>query len=120
MLHTAFGFSAVTSARYEAIDARRVRVTGSRWVAGRYTVKLEGATLAGYQTSILAVLRDPHYVTRAQKWAHELHAYLTIQIAHRIGLNADAYSLEFRLIGMNSALGSMDGGAPPSAMPVRQ
>jgi hypothetical protein len=108
ILYEPGGHLDVTSARYEAIDARRVRVTGSRWVAGRYTVKLEGATLAGYQTSILAVLRDPHYVTRAQKWAHELHAYLTSQIAHRMGLNADAYSLEFRLIGMNSALGSVE------------
>jgi len=108
ILYEPGGYLDVTRARYEALDARRVRVTGSRWVPGRYTVKLEGATPAGYQTSILAVLRDPHYVTRAQNWAHELHAYLTSQIAQRMGLNADAYSLEFRLIGMNSALGSME------------
>jgi hypothetical protein len=54
------------------------------------------------------VLRDPHYVTHAQKWADELQAYLTCQIAERMGLHAGAYLLEFRLIGMNSALGGME------------
>jgi Acyclic terpene utilisation family protein AtuA len=108
ILYEPGGHLDVTCARYDALDARRVRVTGSRWVPGRYTVKLEGATLVGYQTSILAVLRDPHYVAHAQKWAVELHAFLACQIAQRMGLGDDAYSLEFRLIGMNSALGDME------------
>jgi hypothetical protein len=108
ILYEPGGHLDVTCARYDALDARRVRVTGSRWVPGRYTVKLEGATLVGYQTSILAVLRDPHYVAHAQMWADELHAFLACQIAQRMGLGDDAYSLEFRLIGMNSALGDME------------
>ena len=108
ILYEPGGYLDVTGARYDALDARRVRVTGSKWVPGRYTVKLEGAILAGYQTSILAVLRDPHYVAQAQKWAAELHAYLASQIAQRLGLHAEAYSLEFRLIGINSALGTME------------
>jgi hypothetical protein len=108
ILHEPGGRLDVTDARYHALDARRVRVTGSRWVPCRYTVKLEGATPVGYQTSILSVLRDPHYVTHAQKWIDELHEYLRGQISMRMGLNADAYSLEFRLIGVNSALGGME------------
>jgi hypothetical protein len=108
ILHEPGGHLDVAAARYHALDARRVRVTGSRWVPGRYTVKLEGAMLAGYQTSILCVLRDPHYVMHAQKWIDELHAYLTSQITMRMGLSADAYSLEFRLIGVNAALGGME------------
>ena len=108
ILYEPGGHLDVTGARYDALDARRVRVTGSKWVPGRYTVKLEGAALAGYQTSILAVLRDPHYVTHAQQWVDELQAYLASQIAQRMGLDADAYSLEFRLIGMSAALGGME------------
>jgi hypothetical protein len=108
ILYEPGGHLDVRYARYDALDARRVRVTGSRWVPNRYTVKLEGATLAGYQTSILAVLRDPHYVTHAQMWVDELLAYLTCQITERMGLYAGAYSLEFRLIGMNAALGAME------------
>jgi hypothetical protein len=71
-------------------------------------VKLEGARLAGYQTSILAILRDVRYVTHAQKWVEELHAYVSGQVAQRMRLDASAYSLEFRLIGMNSALGALE------------
>jgi hypothetical protein len=108
ILYEPGGHLDVTAARYAALDGRCVRVTGSRWVPGRYTVKLEGAALVGYQTSILAVLRDHRYVANAQRWVDELHAYLTDQIAKRMGLGAEAYALEFRLIGMNSALGDME------------
>lgn len=114
ILYEPGGHLDVTAARYGALDQRRVRVTGSKWVPGRYTVKLEGASLVGYQTSILAVLRDSRYVANAQRWADELHGYLTDQIARRMALGAEDYSLEFRLIGMNSALGDMENrqGAP--------
>ncbi|MFM9942548.1 MAG: acyclic terpene utilization AtuA family protein [Hyphomicrobiaceae bacterium] len=108
ILHEPGGHLDVSAARYGALDERCVRVTGSQWVPGRYTVKLEGARIAGYQTSILAVLRDPHYVANAQAWIDKLHAYLTGQIAQRMGLEPPAYSLEFRLIGANSALGPME------------
>src|SRR6185503_10672564 len=37
-----------------------------------------------------------------------LQAYLIDQITKRMGIDADAYSLEFRLIGVNSALGGME------------
>ena len=114
ILYEPGGHLDVTAAKYQALDHRRVRVTGSRWVPGRYTVKLEGARLAGHQTSILAVLRDPHYVANAQAWADKLLAYLAGQIATRLGLDPAAYSLEFRLIGVNAALGCMENrqGAP--------
>jgi hypothetical protein len=98
----------VTAARYTALDARRVRVEGSAWVPGPYTVKLEGARAAGYQTTILAVLRDPRYVAQARDWVAGLTAFLTAEIARRMGLDAKDYTLEFRLIGVDAALGAME------------
>lgn len=114
ILYEPGGYLDVTGAKYRSVDDRRVRVTGSKWVPGTYTVKLEGARLGGYQTSIMAVLRDPRYVVGAKEWIARLHAYLTDQIATRMGLSADRYSLEFRLIGIDSALGRMENrtGAP--------
>lgn len=102
------GYLDVRGAHYTALDARRVRVEGSQWVPGAYTVKLEGARAAGYQTTILAVLRQHHYVTNAQVWADKLHAYLTGQITERMGLTPPDYTLEFRMIGTNGALGSLE------------
>lgn len=98
----------VRDARYTALDDRRVRVEGSRWVPGPYTVKLEGARAAGYQTTILAVLRDQHYVSHAQDWVDSLTAHCIAAIAGRTGMGPEAYGLEFRLIGVNSALGAME------------
>jgi hypothetical protein len=108
ILYEPGGHLDVTEARYEALDPRRVRVTGSRWVPGRYMVKLEAARIAGYQTTIMAVLRDAHYVAHAQKWVDQLQAYLADLITARMGLAASDYALEFRLIGVNSALGAME------------
>lgn len=99
----------VTQATYAAIDAGRVRVGGSTWIpAERYTVKLEGARIAGYQTTTLAILRDPRYVANANEWVHKLNQFLIHEISERMGLSEPDYALEFRIIGMNAALGELE------------
>ena len=102
------GYLDVSEARYSALDSRKVRVEGARWVPGKYTVKLEGARLAGHQTTILAILREERYVRHAREWTEKLHAFLTEQIAARMGLGAADYTLEFRLIGVDGALGAAE------------
>lgn len=49
----------VTRARYAALDARAVRVTGSEWDPKPYTMKLEGAGGGQYQTMMLVGIQDP-------------------------------------------------------------
>ncbi|WP_022707362.1 acyclic terpene utilization AtuA family protein [Paracoccus zeaxanthinifaciens] len=102
------GYLDVTAARYAALDDRRVRVEGSEWVPGPYTVKLEGARIAGFQTTIMAILRNAHYVANAQAWVDRLNGFLAPEIERRMGLTPDAYSLDFRLIGVNGALGPIE------------
>jgi len=105
----------VTEARYEAEDDRSVRVTGSRWVpADRYTVKLEGARRAGFQTVLMALLRDPTYVANAEAWAADIVAKCRAKTEERLGLGADAYTIELRLIGQNASFGALEtrSGAP--------
>ncbi|MGZ3216840.1 acyclic terpene utilization AtuA family protein [Paracoccus sp. T5] len=108
------GYLDVTGAHYSALDDRRVRVEGSAWVPGPYTVKLEGARIAGYQTTILAILRDAHYAQNAQAWVDRLTGFLQAEIRTRMELSPDDYGLEFRLIGVNGALGALEnrGGDP--------
>lgn len=102
------GYLDVTGARYTALDDRRVRVEGSSWVPGPYTVKLEGARIAGYQTTILAILRNAHYAQNAQAWVDRLTGFLQAEIATRMDLDPADYGLEFRLIGVNGALGPLE------------
>lgn len=114
LLYEPGGHLDVTGAKYEALDERRVRVTGSEWVpSNRYTVKLEGARIGGYQTTTLAILRDERYVANARQWVDKLHAFLTRQIEKRMELAAGDYDLEFRLIGIDAALGALE--TKPSA-----
>ncbi len=109
VLYEPGGHLDVSGARYEALDERRVRVTGSEWVpSNRYTVKLEGARIGGYQTTILAILRDERYVANAPEWVEKLSGFVGGQIEKRMGLAAADYELEFRLIGVDGALGALE------------
>ncbi len=98
----------VTRARYHALDARRVRVEGSEWVPGPYTVKLEGARRAGYQTMLLAILREARYLANAQAWADKLVTRLQALVGDQLGLASGDFSIELRLIGVNAALGALE------------
>jgi len=109
ILYEPGGHLDVTGARYEAASAESVRVTGSKWVPSEhYTVKLEGARVAGYQTVILAILRDARYVANAREWAEKLTARLYRDVEKRMGLTADRFDFEIRLIGVDSALGPVE------------
>lgn len=106
LLHEPGGHLDVRGARYTALDGRRVRVEGSSWVPGAYTVKLEGARVAGYQTTILAVLRDPHYVAHARARVARLPAmagslaFVPLDIAV---IGAVGYPLFRRVFGFDHA-----------------
>ncbi|SEN49293.1 Protein of unknown function [Pseudorhodobacter antarcticus] len=108
ILYEPGGHLDVTGTQYHALDATRVRATGSKWVPGPYTIKLEGARAAGYQTTLLAVLRDAHYVSNAALWVEKLGAFLIALITKRMGLDPATYDLDFRLIGANATLGAME------------
>jgi len=105
ILHEPGGHLDVTEARYKALDNRRVRVEQSRWVPSDfYTVKLEAALCAGYQTTLLAIIREPRYVANSKLWADKLVAVCHEKVAETLGPQT-AYSVEVRLIGVDAALG---------------
>ncbi len=109
LLYEPGGTLDVTQAQYEQLDDRSVRVTGSTWhEAEKYTVKLEAACRTGFQCSIIAVLRDKRYVNNAQLWVDQLSAFLKTEIHNSLQLTDNDYSLEFRLIGVNSVLGDLE------------
>lgn len=53
------GYLDVSTAQYEQLDDRSVKVWGARWVHQPYTIKLEGVQAVGYRTITLAGVRDP-------------------------------------------------------------
>ncbi len=109
ILYEPGGYLDVTGAKYTALDERRVRVEGSDWVPSPdYTVKLEGARVAGYQTVMLALVRDRHYVENAERWCADIEAKYRAKVTARLGLGDGDYHLELRIIGMNATMGPLE------------
>ncbi|MEL6206261.1 MAG: acyclic terpene utilization AtuA family protein [Pseudomonadota bacterium] len=109
ILHEPGGHLDVSGARYEALDDRRVRVEGSVWVpSDRYTVKLEGSRPVGFQTVLLALLRDRHYVENADAWCDDILAKCRAKVIDRLALSDDAFQIELRQIGKNATLGHLE------------
>lgn len=100
----------VTEAKYTQITPRKVRVEGAIWhPAEEYTVKLEGAGQAGYQTVLLALIRDQDYIARVDEWCADVLTQHREKVTAALGNQAGDYHVELRRIGMDAALGPIEG-----------
>lgn len=107
ILYEPGGHLDVSEASYTALDARSVRVTGSVWHPSEtYTVKLEGARIAGFQTVSIVTIRDAHYVANVQAWCDDIIAKHAAKVADRMG--DTAFTCELRIIGQDSTLGALE------------
>jgi len=100
----------LTKAAFEAIDDVTVRIRGSEFVSEPYTVKLEGAALAGYQSIILGGIRDPYIIGQLDSWLAAVRSYIDESVSHVLGDQADksSYSLDFHIYGINAVMGSLE------------
>ncbi|MGC6473545.1 MAG: acyclic terpene utilization AtuA family protein, partial [Candidatus Puniceispirillaceae bacterium] len=106
ILHEPGGWLDVREAHYTALDDVSVRVEGSIWHdTTPYTVKLEAARRAGYQTVSFVLVRDAHYREHIEDWVAALTASFQKKAA-RNGLSDT--KLELRVIGRNATLGSLE------------
>lgn len=101
-----------SNAHYEALDGRRVRVTGSQAEIMPYTIKLEGAGGHGYRTMVFSAIADPKLLARFDEWLANMDAWLRAGIARVFGLGEGDYRLDFRPYGKN-ALNPMPAVSPP-------
>ena len=109
ILHEPGGYMDVTYSNYYNIDTKKVRVEGAKWHSSKqYSVKLEGAKIAGYQASLLVFLRDKNYVENVKKWTDKLSKFLKKEINERMAIDTSEYSMEFRHIGLNATLGELE------------
>jgi hypothetical protein len=98
------------SARYEAISDRAVKVSGSTFrPASRYTIKLEGAELAGYQTILIGGVRDPIILRQFDAWLEGLVRAAKDRIAAVFGAGIEnQYRLDVRVFGRNATMGALE------------
>ena len=98
-----------TAVQYEALSDRAVRVRGSRFVASeKYTVRIEGAALAGFRSIVVAGIRDPLLLRQLDKFLSSLRAVINRKIEKSLKISSNAYTLSFRVYGWNASLGPLE------------
>lgn len=106
ILHEPGGWLDVREAHYTSLDEITVRVEGSVWHSTTpYTVKLEAARQAGFQTVSFVSIRDVRYCEHIEDWITALNASFQKKAA-RNGLSDT--NLELRVIGRNATLGALE------------
>ncbi len=100
----------LTRATFEAIDGVTVRIRGSEFISQPYTVKLEGAELAGYQSIIVGGIRDPYIIRQLDSWLASVRSYIDESVARVLGDKADKnlYSIFFHTYGINAVMGGLE------------
>jgi acyclic terpene utilization AtuA family protein len=98
-------------ARYEAVSERAVKVSGSRFVpANQYTVKLEAAEKAGYQSVVIGGIRDPFIIQQLDSWLAGLRDRI-VERVHNIyagKVQEKDYTLYFRVYGRDGVMGPLE------------
>jgi hypothetical protein len=101
----------LTGCRYEAVDERAVRVSGSAFhAAGTYTVKLEGAEKAGYQSIVIGSVRDPYIIRQIDGWIARLDERIHARVAQIYGtqMERSRYHLHTRVYGRDGTMGALE------------
>lgn len=95
----------VSHAHYTQVDDRTVRVTGTTIApASQYTMKLEGAAPAGYQTITVVGIRDRRVLQDPLRWLRDLGAAAEQRLAE-VGIAATDYSYVLKPYGWNAVSG---------------
>lgn len=101
----------LTQSRYEALSERAVKVSGSAFIpAQRYTVKLEGAEKAGYQSLLIGSIRDPFIIRQIDDWTARLKERIhnRVRMVYGAKLSADEYLLHIRVYGKDGTMGPLE------------
>ena len=101
----------LTQSRYEALSERAVKVSASAFVpAARYTVKLEGAEKAGYQSILIGSIRDPYIIRQIDDWTTRLRERIhnRVRMVYGDRLAQDDYLLHIRVYGKDGTMGPLE------------
>ena len=96
----------LSAARFEAMDDRRVKVSGSAFLAAdTYTIKLEGAERVGFRSIFIAGVRDPLLISQIDTIIEFVQKAVAQAMPYTPGQD---YQLLFRLYGKNGVMGAWE------------
>ena len=96
--------------KYEQVSERQVRVSGSKFSSGNYTVKLEGTRRDGFRSIFFGGVRDPQIIAQVDVWLESFKALLNDNLETLYGrrLLPSDFSINFRVYGKNAVMGSLE------------
>jgi hypothetical protein len=99
------GANDLSSCRFEQLDQRRVKVSGSRWIPDPlYKVKLEGARHIGFRTICMSGIRDPILISCVDDFL----AAAERETAERFHDATNRWQIVFRQYGRNAVMGKLE------------
>jgi hypothetical protein len=105
-LREASGTTDTSAARFEAVDDRRVKVSGSTFIEETYTNKLEAAEFVGYRSFVICAVRDPVVLRQLTTWLQDVRASTVEHLERTLGTRD--YQLKIRTYGSDGTLGSIE------------
>lgn len=88
---------------FEALNDRAVFVSGMKWEQRPYSVKLEGAALAGYRAITICGTRDPGLIGIIDDYLASVRENVASKAAD-FGIPPESYTLIFRQYGRNGVM----------------
>ncbi len=98
------GILDVSACKFEQIDTRRVKVSGSLFKPTPYSIKLEGAKLVGYRSTTIAGVRDPNVIVALDEIEMMANGYALQNFPHLEG----KFKLIFHVYGRDGVLGTLE------------
>ncbi|MBV6303329.1 DUF1446 domain-containing protein [Candidimonas humi] len=106
MLYGPGGVLDLRGARYEALDERRVRVSGSVFTPSQqYSIKVEGAAVSGYRTIFVGGVRDPILIGQIDTFLDGVRKRAEATYPE---LAAGQAQLVFHVYGRNGVMGDLE------------
>lgn len=95
----------LTETKFEEVTDRVVKVTGTKFVKGVYTVKLEGAAKAGYRSIFIGGARDPIMISQIEKVTD--FARRDVKALFK-DIPESEYRILFHIYGRNGVMGKLE------------
>ncbi len=99
------GVNDLTDANFTQLDARRVKVSGSRFIPdATYRVKLEGAERVGFRSIVIVGIRDPIMIGELDSVLADARA----RAEERFQISGSSVHLMYRVYGKDAVMGPLE------------
>ncbi len=99
------GVTDMSTAVFEQLDERSVRVRGSRWVPGPYKLKVEAARQIGYRSIAIAGIRGPLTLRHLDMVIEQAEKTLAREVRR---IPRESYRIDYHKFGRDAVMKSME------------